>query len=79
MMVLLEERKGKENERMATAKREAWADAVDPWRQFFLAPKFPSEQVGIHPMPTPENLHALEKDREGKKIYKKKKCPLYEV
>ena len=73
MMVLLEERKGKENERMATAKREAWADAVDPWRQFFSSKipfRFPPN---AHPgkSPTPQRMK--------EKKYTKKRCPLCEV
>lgn len=75
MMVLLEERKGKENERMATAKREAWADAVDPWRQFFSS-KIPfrfrqasGNPPNAHPgkSPTPQ--------RRKEKKYTKKKVP----
>jgi hypothetical protein len=62
---------------MATAKREAWADAVDPWRQFFSS-KIPFRfnkalfLFGLNPpnpVPTPGNLQRKKMPVSGGRIH----------
>lgn len=55
-MMMSEEDAGKESVRRATAGREAWAAAVDPWRRVFSS-KIPSVDALLH------LLHVL--DDEG--------------
>lgn len=55
---------------MATAKREAWADVVDPWRQFFSS-KIPFRFNKALFLFGPESTQSCSHPRKSPK---KKKC-----